>query len=682
MALRKKKRPKPQDDLHSWSRALLDDGEERRKPHEGVWWENLATYSGDLWAEWDPHTNRLEERTPAGDYKVRIPINYAQPIVRTEYAKLVKNKPILDILAKSTDKKDLNSAQVGDRMMQFAEKHLYLPRVRRRAAWWTLVCGQGGIFVDYDPKAIGEIQVLAGPDGQPVFDERMVNAIRRHYRDKKKAPKTIAIPQGDLVVKAMSPFNWVWDMSKIYLEDAMWVIVSEAMDVDEVWKRWDMDVQPDQDVQPGVIERRLLARSDVTGRAQMKAATSQPLVKVSRLFIRPGHRYFPNGQEIVFCDECIISQQDYPFDHGELPLSVMGHIPYGVTQHPLSVLTQIRGPVLEASRTISQLVENRNLMSNPPWLVPRQARIKQDIENRPGLRIEYDHSPVAPPPAPIQMPEMPMYVQQLIETFKANILEISGQGETSQGKVPAGARSGVAIAYLQEEDDTKLGPTVQEFEEMIERSHLQILNGFAQFYDAPRTIQIYKPHSEPEVFDFMGSMLEGVAGLEVQAGSALPRSKAAKQQFVLDLFDRGLIQDPSVVKQWLELGQGEPDEAEVDKTQAERENRELQTGQPQPVEEWYNHAMHHLVHRRYMKSPEFFELPAPIQQMFKDHDEEHSRFERQQMQEQLIQGAMGGNGNGGGPQKLNTANGMNQQQLPPQFAANLGAGSAMEAPPQ
>jgi hypothetical protein len=686
MALRrKKKRPKPQDDLHAWARALNDDAEAQRKPHEGVWWENLSTYAGDLWVEWDPHRNRLQENKPSGEHKVRLPINLAQPVVRTEYAKLVKNKPILDILAASNDKEDLNSAAVGDRMMQYAEKHLYLPRVRRRAVWWTLVCGQGGIFVDYDPKALGEVQVLVGPGGEPIFDERKVMEIQQYYRDQKKAPKTDKIPQGDLVVRPMSPFNYVYDMSQIYLEDAMWCAISESYDVDEVYRRWGVELEGDSDVMPGVIERRLLARSDRTGRLQMKGATSQPLVKVTRLFVRPGHRYFPDGAEIVFCDEQIIANTDLPFQHGELPLSVMGHIPYGVSQAPLSVLTQIRAPVLEVSRTASQLVENRNLMANPPWIVPKQLKLRDPIENKPGLQIEYTHMPNVPPPQPIQMPEMPMYVQNLLETFKSNILEISGQGETSQGRVPAGARSGVAIAYLQEEDDTKLGPTVQEFEEMIERSHLQILNGFAQFYDAPRTIQIYKKNSEPEVFDFMGSMLNGVAGLEVQAGSALPRSTAAKQQFILDLFDRGLEQDPVRIKQMLELGQGEPDESEVDKSQAERENRELDAGNFGEVDclEWYNHAMHHLVHRRRMKQADFKDLPPQIQEAYRQHDEQHSVFERQAMQTQMVQQSIGGGSNGnGGPPQLNAANGMNQQTTPPQFAQQLGAGAATEAPPQ
>jgi hypothetical protein len=184
----------------------------------------------------------------------------------------------------------------------------------------------------------------------------------------------------------------------------------------------------------------------------------------------------------------------------------------------------------------------------------------------------------------------------------------------------------VAIAYLQEEDDTKLGPTVSEFEEMNERFEWQMLSIMAECYDVPRTVRIYKKHSEPEVFDFIGTQLAGIAAVQVQAGSALPRSKAARQQFMMDLFSMGIETDPRKVKEMLELGEGEPEDFEVDMQQAERENDKMERGQPCNVEDWFNHQAHLVVHRRFMKSADFEALPPQIQQIYKDHDVLHQRF--------------------------------------------------------
>lgn len=622
----------------------MEDGRERRRPQEAQWWENMATWVGEFWTEFDVTTRELVE-TAKLDHKVRLPINLAQPVVRTEYAKLIKNRPILDCVAGSSDKSDLNAAKVGDKILnQYAERQFHFAKVRRRALHWVLTCGYAGVFTDYDETLLGETEVVVSPEGDPVFDPQEVEAAKQSYAAMGEEPQTVSIPKGDAVLKALSPFQLIWDFSKIYLEDAAWVIVSEVYDVDEVWRRWGVEVDHERDAIPAVMEKRLLAKFDLSGQMHFKSGNTQRMSEVHRMFIKPGHRYFPQGAEIVFTKTKILTKRNFPHLHGELPVAGMGHIPLPMSQHPMSVLQQVKPVVLELSKTESQMIENRNLMSNPPWIEYRQNRIQGEIQNKPGARIKIDFMPNIPEPHPIEMPGLPAYVSALPEMLKEHILEISGQGETSQGRVPAGARSGVAIAYLQEEDDTKLGPTVMEYEEMIERVGSQLLMIIAQRYDTPRTISIYRRNSEPEVFDFVGTMLSGIAAVHCQAGSALPRSKAAKQQFILDLWDRKLEQDPRKVREMLELAEGDPDEWEIDMQQAERELFKMKQGESCPVLEWYNHPAHHYVLRRFMKSADFEGLEPGIKKIMMDHDEEHSRFEALQQQQMMVQQQLMGGG--------------------------------------
>jgi hypothetical protein len=322
-------------------------------------------------------------------------------------------------------------------------------------------------------------------------------------------------------------------------------------------------------------------------------------------------------------------------------------------------------------------------MANPPWLIPKQLQITGEIQNKPGARIEFNYMPNVPEPKPVQMPEMPKYVSDLVGMLKEHILEIGGQGETSQGRVPPGARSGVAIAYLQEEDDTRLGVTVQEFEETMESVSNHILQVIAEKYTTPRVVRIYKKHGDDEVFDFFGSMLDGAAAVVCQAGSALPRSKAAKQQYILDLWDRKLEQDPRKVRQMLELSEGEPDEWEVDLDQAERENHQLMNGQDPGVKEWYNHPAHHYVHRNFMKSADYEAMSPGIQDLFDKHDEEHTYYE--EMQQQAASG-QAPQQQGAAPPNSSvpaSANGQNVPMGPPsQFTAATSPRTLLEATPQ
>jgi hypothetical protein len=494
---------------------------------------------------------------------------------------------------------------------------------------WALICGLGAIFVDYDSSAMGEVDVLVDPNGDPIFDPAQIKAVQRYYRDKHRKPKTQSLPQGDLRIRALGPMQWGWDFSTNNPEEAQWCFISETYDATIVQRRWGVEVETTDEVRPNLLEQRILEKVDLTGflRGTSFKPTSQDLVVIHRLFIRPGHLYFPDGAEIVFTENELIDATPYPFAHGELPVSFMGHIPLPGAKYPLSVVSQIRDPVLEISKTESQMLENRNLMGNPPWIEYEEHNIPDDmLVNKPGLRIKTRFRPNMPDPHPVDMPEMPAYIQNLPDLLEGHVQTIAGQGETSQGQVPPGARSGVAIAYLQEEDDTKLGPTVSEHEEMMERSSWQILRLIAENYDVPRTVTINRKHSHPDVFDFIGTMLTGVSGVECQAGSALPRSKAAKQQFIMDLYQMGIEQDPRKVKEMLELGEGDPEEWEVDVDQADRENELMEKGQPAPVKEWYNHQAHIQTHRRYMKSPDYEALPAPIQKIFEDHDKLHQKF--------------------------------------------------------
>jgi hypothetical protein len=677
-----------------WAKDLLKEGQMRRRHWEGIWWQNIAFFMGDFWTEWDVHTRRLVEPVQKPLHRVRLPINLAQPAVRTELAKLTKNRPIIDTLARSSDQEDLNSAKVGDKMLNnYVEKKFHMPRVRKKMLNWVLMCGLGGILTDWDETALGEIEVLHDKEGNPIFDPKLIEEYKAKYEQDEERPNYKKIPMGEMITKAVSPFALIWDFSTNDFHEAAWCIFSDVYDVDEVKRRWNVDVESDSDAIPGIIENRLMNSMDLTGKlGKERPVHAQKMAVIHQMWIKPGHVKFPNGLCLVFNKTAVLKFEDYNYGHGELPIEVMSHIELPTSQHAMSVLQQLRAPVLELSKTKSQLIENRNLMANPPWLIAKQLQVTKEIQNRPGLRIEFTFMPNIPPPKPVEMPEMPKYVVELVAGLKEDIREISGQGETSQGKVPPGARSGVAIAYLQEEDDTRLGPTVADFEETMEGVAYKQLRLMAEKYDTPRTVSIYKVNGEPEVFDFVGTMLSGAAGVQCRAGSALPRSKAAKQQYILDLWDRKLEQDPRKVRQMLELGEGEPDEWEVDLDQAERENHELKEGDDPGVQEWYNHPAHHYMHRNYMKSGDFKKQPEEIQQLFMHHDEEHTHMEQQQAAEMAANQAGGqqpqGGGQGGAPPPLGSsapagANGQTNVQGPPsQFTSASSPRTLMEGGPQ
>jgi len=173
---------------------------------------------------------------------------------------------------------------------------------------------------------------------------------------------------------------------------------------------------------------------------------------------------------------------------------------------------------------------------------------------------------------------MPQQVEELLTMLRSQILDISGQGEVSRGNLPPSARSGVQVAYMQEEDETRLAPTAENIEIALARSGSLSLERVDQFYHTDRIVRLYRSDGTFDVLRFKSSDLKGNTDVIVQAGSALPQYKAARQQFVLELAQLGIERNPKRIRDMLELGQGEPDDDDKAAAQATRENNAMIQG--------------------------------------------------------------------------------------------------------
>lgn len=351
-----------------------------------------------------------------------------------------------------------------------------------------------------------------------------------------------------------------------------------------------------------------------------------------------------------------------------MPFVFFEHIPQATSIWPDTVINHIRGPNLEVDKIVSQLIEAKDYMANPMWRVATQQKVKGQIKASAGSILRYVHVPNVPPPEPIQGLQLPAQVESLLAGLREQIMEISGQSEVAHGNVPTGVRSGVAVAYLQEEDDTKIAPTIDNMEDAIALQGSLTLERFSQFYTVERMIQFYKPDGRFDAIKFKGANLKDNTQVMCQAGSAMPRSKAAKQQYTLELVSLGILTDPEQIEEMLDIGSGAPSVKEMNINQANRENNvmlhglaigmfHLQHGaSPQqqeqavsaavPVKAWQDHATHIEHHTMQMMDEEFDRLSISnpgIVRLFDEHVAMHQKMmaDQQQAAMQAQQAAKG-----------------------------------------
>jgi|SRR5215472_4996742 len=651
-----------------------------RRGWETIWWNNIALVSGDHYAQWNPTMATFEDRDlsfkPWDDKKPRMVINHALTCARTELAKLTKSQPIMDIIANSDESVDLAAAKVGMAALDYAEWKFKLAKVRKNALWWMIQTGLGAIYVGYDhlDDKQGFMEFLIDPEtGDPAFDPRRVTEIKAQMESGElPEAKMERYPLGEVEYKVYSPFQLMPDETALEFDEIEDLIVDDVVDVDVlkgVYGKAADGIEPDSNIQLGVIDQRVIRRSGINA-AQNVTTGVEAGARVSTFWLLPGkypgNKFLRNGIMLRWAGnkKILDFSPTFPYQDARIPFVFFQHIPQSAAIWPDSVMTHIRGANLEVDKTVSQLIENKDYMANPMWLIATQHRIKGEVKNVAGSIVRYRHVPNIPPPAPVQGMQMPQQVENLLAALREQILEISGQSEVTRGQVPSGARSGVAVAYMQEEDDSKIAPTVNNMEDAIALMGSLTLERFAQFYSLPRVLRFYRRDGVFDVRKFKGADLKNNTDVRCQAGSAMPKSKAARQQYTLELISLGVLRDPKQIEEMLELGRGEPDDTDKAISQANRENNMMMFGtwvgqtDPNrsnqfqklptaiPVKAWQNHQVHIARHTSIMMDEEFDDLQIShpeIVRLFDEHITMHQQQlqQQQQQQMQMMQAAKG-----------------------------------------
>lgn len=607
--------------LVAWAQEQYKKIKLARTTIERQWYLNLAFYYGRQNVAWikaatstNPNSFRLDTpKAPA--WRVRHVVNKIRPIIRTELAKLTAQKPRAFVIPASNDDADIFAAQAGESVYDSFYRRKDLKIELRDALFWTIICGDGYIKTWWDEEAVDE-------DSDQL---------------------------GDVIIQAETPFHvLVPDFLEKKLENQPYLIHASAKSKEWVEANYgkllkDRKININTSSQPDILDSAFLNLVQAN-----KVQKDQVLCL--EVWVKPGsHKLFPNGGMFTVLGETLVQMtSQWPYDHKEYPFAKFSHIPTGKFYSD-SVVTDLTPLQREYNRTVSQIIESKNRMAKPQLIAPRGSVEPSKITTEPGQVILY--TPGFTPPAPLPLQAVPPYVIQELERIQRDMDDISGQHEVTKGRVPPGVTAATAISYLQEQDDSKLSHTVDSIESGIEKIGKHILSYVVQFWDTERTIKVVGNDGAFDAICLQASELRGNTDIKIEAGSALPTSKAAKQAFIMDLMKFGWV-PPDKGLEVLEIGGITKlyDELQTDRRQAQRENLRLQrveetpapidpmsgqpvidpnTGQPAlpplqvPVNNWDNHAVHIAVHDKFRKSQAFEVMSPFVKAQFEQHVQIH-----------------------------------------------------------
>jgi len=597
--------------LAAWVKDQFEESRSARHRIERQWYLNIQFYRGRQNVEFRRSaTSTAGYRLavpPAPPWRVRAIINRIRPMARKEMAKLTSQKPSFVVAPATADDDDQAAARVGEQLLETRYSDLGIAGTQRQWVWWAVVCGTSFLKERWDPGA--------GP----------------------KDPRTKE-PLGDSVVEAVDPFHlFVPDLHEPELDKQPWIIHAATHPAEYVKRYYKVDAPGKSTQSVDLFADDLLAGG---------APKPKDRVLVLECWLRPGtHPDFPTGGVVtVVGDEVAVATQGSPFLHGEQPFIKLDVIPTGGFYAESSITDLIPLQRLY-NRQRSQLIETANTMGRPKWIAPVGSVNGSQIDSEPGQVITYQ--PIGPAPTPVPMPPVPSYFQEMPQAALRDMDDISGQHEISRGQQPGQVTAATAISYLQEQDDTLLAWAVGSLEDGMARLGRHLLSHVVQFWGAPRLVRVVGEDQSFDAVELTGSALRGNTDVRVQAGSALPTSRAARQATVLELFKLGAFGAPgspeatAQLLEALDLSGMEQALADwrIDQREATRENTMMAQGRPCQVQPWQNHEAHIATHNRFRKGQRFLALPPEVHAMFAEHVQAH---EEANMQQQMVAQLAGG----------------------------------------
>ncbi|MET0785579.1 MAG: hypothetical protein ABWY25_02605 [Paenisporosarcina sp.] len=657
---------------------------------EYQWHQNMAFFFGRHWVATLRNPNggfSLVEQTPKESFRVRHTANRILRIVRTEVTKLSKEEPQFYCLPKSTEEKDRLAAMAGDSIAEYILRTKYFNRKRLLAIFWASLCGTSYIKNYYNAEKTD----IDGIKGRIDFD----------------------------VVTAFHLF--VPNLQTTEIEEQPYVIHALTKNPEDVYNEYGVELEPDTDAKSIISDSRFIQSLGI--KQNSNSETSQIYVK--EVYVKP-NKEFPNGA--MFCYACnkllyvyeppeldidpsdpmaafeqMMSEpaqlelpfeeetkeepvgndsslvpgksihegltnyrHEYPYRHGRFPFVKIDHIPTGMW-YAESVIKSLIPMQKEYNKTRSLMLENRNMSGKPQWSYVMGAFDPKKFTGVPGLLLAIHLG--FEPPRPLEQPPLPPNVTMDLEVTLKDMDDASSQFEVTKGRTPPGVEAASAIAYLSEENDTVFYHTVQSLENAVQETGVQVLANVHDYWPPERIVRMTSKNQFLEVREFSKQDLNPIMDFRVETGSMAPRSLAAKQAFITELYKTGAIEAREALR-YLQMSETNKlyDDLMIDERHVQRENVYMSQGQPlykpegqqidpmtqqmtpvykqgrqtdpstgeellgedgQPVtynvtvNPYDDHEIHIMQHQKFQKTQEYELLPPDIQKIIQDHVDEH-----------------------------------------------------------
>jgi hypothetical protein len=664
----------------TWATSLWDAQDELLRIRDRMIEENLRMLAGQQWTVYNNRIGRFVDVTrwmtdEEKRWRQRPVFNRLLLWFMITHSRMTENPPIITFLP-GPDRIDAEAAVTQDIIWKAKWREVGMSEIWDRASAWLIPSGTVYCRSRIDPER-GKLMPrearapvpIVGPDGQPILENGEPSMTEDEYDnvplDEQFNPMMQMTPdgtrqtgpayverKGDLNVDVFNALQVRGEWSPRPWHEKRWHLIRTFLSPHEIMERWGVDTVGEAETtadSTGALERILFGKGffgsadAFFGADFASAAMPEQLVEVFELWHKPislpqdarmrETLESPGGRMLICTRNKVLFDDVRPirfkytsglrrFEFVRVP----GRPGGGTTPQEA-----MNGAQRAYNRGWAQILEHRNLVTNPKGIIDSMAGIEDtEIDNEPGVwhvvtrranipALEY----VSPPPLG----------QDVYQTQALLLNEITDLGALSgtEGDAPTQDASGELVKELRFNSDRFVGPTmrraVEEFGRMAEDWVAMLplvfdqeeLFSYAGDDNTARTIIV-----TPTLFT------EGKVNVQPDIESMLPEGRGERQQRIAALYANGLFGQPGspeAIKRFFDLSSfPHLDRARkfggVHRITAEQENGQLLQGNDPrmvPVFEWYDDAVHLMVHEEFMASPEYLKQSDQIRKAFEFH---------------------------------------------------------------
>lgn len=608
---------------------------------------NINFYNGEQFTRINPSINDIEEMLPLTTWEERNVFNEIAPSVETRFAILSKRKNNLKNRPASASSEDRTAAKIGNKVLASVQRSHRLSEKQQTANLLSGIMGTAIWKTVWNPAAGKVIGILR----REITAEEEVDLTMYEYENQllgySRNVVTHKIHEGDVSVTVHSPFEIFPENISVPDNEQRRIMHAILMSPDELFEKWGVVVKgADNHTYKIMSSLNKAYGSGVMGRSpgsMFAPAVIKNSVMVYEEWELPTARY-PDGRLIICTDEKLLHYGVLPDRLGE---KGEYRLPFDCQQSlktdgffGKSVIDRMVAPQIQYNAIKNRKQDYINRVAIGVLTAEEDSLVDEDylMENgiAPGDLLVYKRGMTAP--RFLDNHDLPDDLDKEEKSLLATFDRLSGVSQLAkQSVLPSQVTSGVAIAGLAEQDDTRIGLEAEN----IKHTRISVGKKCMVLYhnnvEYPRMVQDIGSNNEFEISQFKGSDLTSF-DVFVEAEPEAADTLAQRRQKVIELLNGGLFNDPQTgnitpegrikVFEMLELGDWENFvEADDDqKKRANRENNAMVTGEPARLLEFDDHIIHISMHNNFRLKAEYEDALVTnpgIDELFNQHVSEH-----------------------------------------------------------